>query len=146
MVLKFSRRELIGKEFQLEEREDKDTAITELWLLEDGSVKIGATDGPLLKNFKGSWTVTEDFKGNAIGDNAFQMSLVRTYEAGEHTGKNQVGSFPYYVERRYLGDIDTTGEFVSVSGTIHGNDEGKKVDCEVGYFALIDEAAEEATI
>lgn len=138
----YSRLDLIGKEFQLEEREDKDSSVTALWLGEDGSVQVGITDGPPLQTAAGSWSVNEDLKGVAKGENAFRMTLLRTYEGGEHTGQNQAGNFAYNVRREFWGDIDTTGNFVSVSGTIHGEDESKGVDCEVGYFSLLDGAAE----
>ena len=141
----YSRRNLFGKSFQLEEREDRDAECTEIWLREDGSVHIGATDGPPMKAAYGSWNVNEDFKGNVKGENAFSMTLVRTYEGGEHTGKNQPGNFVYDVQRDFIGDIDTTGEYISVSGKIHGRDAGTNADCEVGYFSMIDEAAEAIT-
>lgn len=131
--------DLIDKEFQLEEREDKDSSVTDVWLRADGSVDLRQTDGPPLESFKGSWMVNEDLKGDAKGENAFKMTLVRQFAGGTHTGANQAGEFMYNVKREFWGDISKTGDVISVSGTIHGEDEAKKVDCEVGYFALIDE-------
>ena len=127
-----------GKELQLEEREDKDSSMSELWLNADGSVKIGTTDGPLIESYKGSWSYDQDDK-----EHPFRMTLVRTYHAGDHTGPNQAGEFDYPVERKFWGDVEVVGgEFVSATGQIHGLDEAAKVDCEVGYFSLIDAASE----
>lgn len=140
--LGYSRLDLVEKEFQLEEREDQDSAMTQLLLNADGSVNVGITNGPPVEGYKGSWSVKEDLKGDAQGENAFHMTLVRTYEAGAHTGTNQAGNFDFQVQRDFYGDIEETGQVVSISGTIHGRDAAANVDCEVGYFSLIDEATE----
>ena len=49
----YTREDLCSKEFQLEELEDKEECETELWLNEDGSVTMGASNGPLMKDYAG---------------------------------------------------------------------------------------------
>lgn len=34
------------------------------------------------------------------------------------------------------------GDSISVEGVVHGLDEAANVDCEVGYFSIIDETSE----
>eukprot|EP00978_Attheya_sp_CCMP212_P013064 scaffold32620_cov55-Attheya_sp.AAC.3 len=140
-TLSFSKSDIAGKELQLEEREDKDSELTELWLAEDGSVKMGQTDGPPVEKFWGKWTLNDSSE-----EKAFRMEVIRTYAAGTNTGRNQMGEFSYDVRREFWGDVSNVGGVLAVTGAIHGNDESKGVDCEVGYFSLIDEAAENIKI
>jgi hypothetical protein len=44
---------LAGKEFQLDEQEDRDTEQTRLTLNADGTVTLQVTDGPQFKAFEG---------------------------------------------------------------------------------------------
>lgn len=53
------------------------------------------------------------------------------------------GPFEYEVRREYWGEIKQIGDIVTVEGTIHGKETSTNVDCEVGYFSLIDEEAAE---
>lgn len=135
-----TRESLIGKEYQLEEREDQDTEITELWLNKDGTITMGLTDGPPVKKFWGIWTLLDS------GEQPFKMEFIRTYSAGEHTGKNQMGEFTYEVKREFRGAPEVVGSSIGIIGSIHGDDEASKVDCEVGYFSLIDASSEEVKI
>lgn len=131
---------MIGKEFQLEEREDQDSGLTELWLQEDGTIKFGQSDGPPTEKAWGIWTYSDG------ADKPLFMELIRTYKTAEDkTGANQVGEFEYEVKREFWGTVKQIGDdIVTAEGTIHGDDEAADVDCEVGYFSLIDEAAAEA--
>lgn len=130
--------DFVGKEFQLEEREDKDTEITELWLQEDGTLKFGQTDGPPTEKAWGIWTLRDG------GEKPFRMEVIRTYKTAEdRSGANQVGEFSYEVKREFWGEIKGIGEILTVEGTMHGDDATNN-DCEVGYFSLIDEGAAEA--
>uniref|UniRef100_A0A7S2HD48 Uncharacterized protein n=1 Tax=Helicotheca tamesis TaxID=374047 RepID=A0A7S2HD48_9STRA len=130
---------LVGKEFQLEEKEDRDSERTEIWLNEDRTVTIGKTDGPPCKSFSGNWHILETA---TEADKPFRLRLDRTYEAGRHTGEHDIGQFDYNVRREFWGNIGRVGESVSVSGIMHGLDESARIDCELGYFALIDAASE----
>lgn len=113
--------------------------MTEIWLQEDGTLKFGQTDGPPTEKSWGVWTLRDG------GDKPFRMEVIRTYKTAEdRTGANQVGEFSYEVKREFWGDIKEIGEYVTVEGTMH--DEATSVDGEVGYFSLIDEAAENAEI
>lgn len=130
---------LVGKEFQLEEREDQDTELTELWLQEDGTMKFGQTDGPPAEKSWGIWTLRDG------GEKPFRMEVIRTYKTAEDkTGANQVGEFSYEVKREFWGDIKEIGDIVTVEGTMHGGEGGSNVDYELGFFSLIDEEAAEA--
>mmetsp|Transcript_13992 Transcript_13992/g.25309 ORF Transcript_13992/g.25309 Transcript_13992/m.25309 type:complete len:179 (-) Transcript_13992:580-1116(-) len=135
--LLFSKADLAGKGLQLEEREDKDSGITRLWLNEDGSVKMDLSDGPPVETFCGIWSLRDS------GENPFQMEVIRTYGAGRNTTElNRIGEFSYDIKRKFVGDFASVGGLVAITGTIHQNDEDKGVEYEVGYFSLIDGAEE----
>ena len=129
---------MIGKEFQLEEREDKETSITEIWLQGDGSVTFGVTDGPTVEKAWGIWTLQQNGQ--------FWMEIIRTFASSEERlGAHQIGPVHYQVKREFVGSLERIGgNVMTVKGTIHGDDEstGANLDCEVGYFSLIDEATE----
>mmetsp|Transcript_10721 Transcript_10721/g.13261 ORF Transcript_10721/g.13261 Transcript_10721/m.13261 type:complete len:137 (+) Transcript_10721:335-745(+) len=125
----------MGKEFQLEEREGQDAELTQVWLNDDGTVSIGTTDGPPVKSYEGRWSVLETAPEE---ERPFRLRLDRSYEAGVHTGKSDIGKFDYHVKREFWGNVGKVGEIVEVEGIIHGLDESAKVDCEVGYFSMID--------
>ena len=133
---------LAGKEFQLEEREDQDVELTELWLNADGSVTVGQTDGPAVQSATGSWTILETTVNPA--DQPFRLVLERTYAAGAaHTRAKQVGEFTYTVAREYWGSFVRTfdtaaGSVQEIEGIIRDRE---NVDRELGYFALIDSEA-----
>lgn len=126
----------------MEEREDQDSEMTEIWLQADGTLKFGETDGPPAEKSWGVWTLRD-----SGGEKPFRMEVIRTYKtADDRTGANQVGEFSYEVKREFWGDVKQIGDIVTVEGTMHGEDEAKNVDCEVGYFSLIDEAAEDVKV
>mmetsp|Transcript_62847 Transcript_62847/g.185613 ORF Transcript_62847/g.185613 Transcript_62847/m.185613 type:complete len:81 (-) Transcript_62847:219-461(-) len=66
----------------------------------------------------------------------------RTYEVGAHTGSKDLGEFDYHVKREFWGNMGMVGELVSIQGDMHGLDESANVDCQLGYFSLIDSTAE----
>jgi hypothetical protein len=136
----FTKQDIIGKEFQLEEREDQDTEISELWFNDDGTVTLGKTDGPPVETFWGIWTLRD------VGEKPFRMEFIRTYAGGEHTGTNQMGEFTYQVKREFEGDVQMVGDCVGIIGIMHGDDEASQLDCEVGYFSLIDASSEEVKV
>ena len=134
--------DLSTKEFQLEELEDKEECETELWLNDDGSVTLGATNGPQYSNYQGTWDITND------DDLPFRMRLTRSYEV-------PVGDISYDVIREFWGSLEMVGASVSVSGKIHGStnaagnaytDEQSLVESEIGYFTMIDAVASEASV
>ena len=97
--------DLSTKEFQLEELEDKEECETELWLNDDGSVTLGATNGPQYSNYQGTWDITNDDDD----DLPFRMRLTRSYEV-------RVGDISYDVIREFWGSLEMVGASVSVSG------------------------------
>ena len=136
--------DLSTKEFQLEELEDKEECETELWLNDDGSVTLGATNGPQYSNYQGTWDITNDDDD----DLPFRMRLTRSYEV-------PVGDISYDVIREFWGSLEMVGASVSVSGKIHGStnaagnaytDEQSLVESEIGYFTMIDAVASEASV
>ncbi|EED93823.1 predicted protein [Thalassiosira pseudonana CCMP1335] len=135
-----SKADLEGKEFQLEELEDKEESETELWLNSDGSVTLGQSNGPRVASCKGDWHLIETATQE---DKPFRMRLVRTYEYGTHSGSNQVGEISYDVKREFWGNIEMVGDSISVSGTMHGLDDRDQIDCDLGFFTIIDAAASE---
>ena len=70
----YSREDLCSKEFQLEELEDKEESETEVWLNDDGSITLGASNGPLVTDYTGEWHLLE-----TTGD--FRMRLTRRFES-----------------------------------------------------------------
>lgn len=74
----FTRDDLCNKEFQLEELEDKEECETEVWLNPDGSVTLGASNGPLVEAYHGDWHLLETANE---GYQPFRMRLTRTFES-----------------------------------------------------------------
>lgn len=87
---------LTGKDFQLEEREDKETELSAIVFNADGTVTLGVTDGPEYKSYSGKWSILETASEE---DRPFRLRLDRVYDAGSRTGANQVGEFEYHVKR-----------------------------------------------
>lgn len=73
------RADFAQKEFQLEELEDKEECETEVWLNEDGTISLGATNGPPVKAYQGDWHLIETASDS---DQPFRMRLTRQYEVG----------------------------------------------------------------
>ena len=78
-MIKASIEDLAQKEFQLEELEDREERETEVWLNQDGSVTLGKTNGPLVKDYRGDWHLIETASEE---DKPFRMRLTRVYDAG----------------------------------------------------------------
>jgi hypothetical protein len=129
---------LAGKEFQLDEQEDRDTEQTRLTLNADGTVTLQVTDGPQFKAFEGRWSVVD-----SPGEKQFRMLLDRVYGGGmKPIFATDMGEFDYTVRREFFGDVvQVVGNVVGVEGIVHLLDNADHKDYEVGYFALIDCAA-----
>lgn len=127
----------IGQRFyQLEEMEDKEKEITEVFLNADGSVTLGETDGPMFSKSSGTWS-----QSLSRAPSSFRMTLIREFEAGNEKGSpTDMGTFTFAVERVYTGDLTTVGGRTALSGVIHQIDDGG--DREVGYFSMIDTTKE----
>ena len=74
-----------NKYYQLEEREDRDSCTTELFLTEDRNVVFGDTDGPNYISALGSWEVNNG--------NDFAMLITRKYETGQKN--SEMGEYTY---------------------------------------------------
>lgn len=145
-----SRADLATKEFQLEELEDKEDCQTELWLNDDGTVTLGMTNGPRVKDYSGSWSLLETA---SEAERPFRMRLTRSYEAGSSSsGENMMGDFTYDIKREYWGSIEMVGSSIAVAGKTHANldnsgnayiDEQSLFENEVGFFSMIDSATSE---
>lgn len=130
---------LAGKEFQMEEKEDRDVEQTRIWLNPDGTVTISDTDGPQFSSYQGRWSMVDDGQGDP-----FRMLLDRVYAGGmKATHSTDIGEFQYTVRREFVGDVEVIGGAISVEGLIHllDADDDCQKDYEVGYFALIDSMA-----
>ncbi len=129
--------------FQLEEREDKDTCTTEIFLNKDGTVAIFDTDGPPPTHTKGYWK--HDEKATIINGNMeeiFTMTIIRTYTTG--SDNREMGEFTFDVERKFegilsviAGDIEAGTGTLAMEGSMHLVDEFRG-DISVGYFSMID--------
>lgn len=128
---------IVGKYFQLEELEDKDSCTTELFLNYDRSVRVGETDGPKYDNATGKW--------DQLPDGSLRIILKRKYTAGkDKEEKTDIGEFQYEVERTFIGEITEVGGVAAVSGSMHDVDETLG-DRNVGYFNLIDTTKQRPT-
>eukprot|EP00980_Cylindrotheca_fusiformis_P002607 scaffold618_cov130-Cylindrotheca_fusiformis.AAC.11 len=124
---------LAGKVFQLEEREDRDTEQTRIWLHPDGTVKLEDTDGPQFTSAEGRWSIVNS------PDSPFRMLIDRTYTGGmERKEVTDVGEFDYTVRREFVGDVQAIGKVADVEGVVYLLDKADQREFEVGYFAMID--------
>ena len=121
--------DVASKYFQLEEMEDKDSCVTEIYLASDKTISFGETDGPSPLTATGSWEITDD--GN------LKMTINRSFSAGQpETHSTDMGEFNFKVERNYIGQVEKIGELVGFSGSIHQVvDQG---DAQVGFFEMVD--------
>mmetsp|Transcript_3151 Transcript_3151/g.7006 ORF Transcript_3151/g.7006 Transcript_3151/m.7006 type:complete len:197 (+) Transcript_3151:109-699(+) len=130
--------DLTSRDFQIEELEDREGCETELWLNEDGTVTIGATNGPSVKDYVGNWELIET---------SFRMRLTRSYGAGSSsTGANCIGEFTYDITREFWGTLEMIGTSMSISGKTHANTEFSSdnfIESEVGFFSMIDRCSKE---
>mmetsp|Transcript_44353 Transcript_44353/g.106853 ORF Transcript_44353/g.106853 Transcript_44353/m.106853 type:complete len:149 (+) Transcript_44353:207-653(+) len=130
---------LAGREFQLEEKEDKDVEQSRIWLNPDGTVTLQDTDGPQYTGYEGRWSMVND----GDGTNPFRMLLDRVYGGGmKPVGSTDIGEFDYTVRREFVGDLQMIGSTVNVEGVVHLLDDNGQKDFEVGYFALIDNSGD----
>lgn len=99
---------IASKYFQLEEDEDKDVSTTEIYIVDDGTVELFDTDGPLPISAHGTWCQNGE---------TFEMTVRRVFLAGkEHT---DVGQFQYEVIRKMTGQLTRVGGLASVQGGIY---------------------------
>ena len=144
--------------FQLEEREDAEVCITEVYLKSDGTVQVLESDGPPCTSATGSWTQQIDSSpefGRSHTKGSLEMTLRRSYETGYSKRKaTDMGKFGYDVVRTYKGDFEAIGNKLGVSGKIFitptaGGGSGRggtgeatttatSTDEEVGFFEMID--------
>lgn len=115
-----------SKFFQLEEKEDKESSSTEIFLSNDGTVTLGDTDGPLALQATGTWSQDNE---------KFEMTIKRTFQSGQDG--SDVGEFKFDVVRGYVGFLESVGGSIAISGSMHLKDEYRG-DMEVGYFSMID--------
>jgi len=132
----------VGQKFyNLEELEDSETCTTEIFLNADQTVDVGETDGPVFIKASGTWTQERSKGGDDPG--SFQMTLLRTYEAGrEASSPTDMGEFHFTVERTFTGIVTKVGSSVAVTGSMHHVDELSGGDQQVGYFNMIDTTKE----
>jgi hypothetical protein len=125
-----------NKYYQLEEMEDKERCITEIFLSTDKTITFGETDGPLPVRSEGTW------ENNSKRDGDLRMTIKRTFSAGQPTPKGKpstdIGEFQYEVERTYIGRMEKIGDLLGFSGSIHETHSHSEEDGTVGYFELID--------
>mmetsp|Transcript_11292 Transcript_11292/g.17883 ORF Transcript_11292/g.17883 Transcript_11292/m.17883 type:complete len:204 (-) Transcript_11292:201-812(-) len=137
--------DLTSRDFQIEELEDREGCETELWLNEDGTVTIGATNGPSVKDYMGNWEFIETASES---EQPFRMKLTRSYGAGYNSssGDNCMGEFTYDITREFWGTLKMVGSSISISGKTHANTEFSSenyIESEVGFFSIIDRCSKE---
>lgn len=115
MALEIEVTDLGEREFQLEELEDRDVAVTSVVLKEDGSIEAGATNGPIPLSCRGKWS---------FDDNKFSMEISREFDA----------SIPYTVSRSLTGFIE---EVLPATDTVIIAGDIVMEDMDVGFFKMI---------
>ena len=108
--------QLIGGEMELQEFEDSEETRSQIFLNADGTVAIGATDGPPAVDICGLWQ---------CGSEGFQMTLRRTFSTEPSVLPMTTGAKPlrgpitYSVTRVYVGSVDANSQGVkAVEGKI----------------------------
>eukprot|EP00979_Chaetoceros_neogracilis_P013297 scaffold3764_cov195-Chaetoceros_neogracile.AAC.1 len=117
----------VSKFFQLEEKEDRDSSTTEIFLSANGTVSIGMSDAPPPLLSTGTWS--QDGQD-------FEMQIKRTFGAGQ--SNTDVGEFKFVVERGFVGRLDKVGNLLSIDGSMHIKQDISKENMEVGFFSMID--------
>ena len=121
---------LSGKNFQLEELEDKESCITDVFMKEDYTLVVGETDGPRPVEASGTWEESPD--------GTVKVVLERTFSAGKSSSDpTGMGEFQFTVSRTFSGEITSIGANLAVAGKIICEEVG-----DVGYFNLIDTSNE----
>ncbi|GKY99856.1 hypothetical protein MPSEU_000939300 [Mayamaea pseudoterrestris] len=124
----------VEKYFNLEELEDSEKAVTEVFLNADRTVTVGETDGPLFAEASGTWSIDNE-------NQQFEMTLRRTFTAGATSNQpTDMQEFSFSVERTFIGSMYMVGAKLAVEGSVHSMDEHG--DTEVGYFEMIDVTTE----
>jgi hypothetical protein len=133
---------LIGKYFQIEEMEDRDSCTTEVILNQNNTVTPLETNGPLHKEASGTWKL-DPVSGE------FVMTLSRTYEAG-YSSKipTNVGVFSFNTVRKFVGRLYNIGVKQGISGNIYDISDADPNDApedlrKVGFFEMIDSTLSE---
>jgi hypothetical protein len=131
---------LIGKYFQIEEMEDRDSCTTEVILNLNNTVTPLETNGPLHKEASGTWNLDPVSA-------EFVMTLSRTYEAG-YSSKipTNVGVFSFTTVRKFVGRLYNIGVKQGISGNIYdiSEDDVAVEDLrKVGFFEMIDSTLSE---
>ena len=104
---------LIGKYFQIEEMEDRDSCTTEVILNPNSTVTTLETNGPIHQTATGLWKLDA-----TTGD--FIMTLHRTYEAGRDSKVvTDVGVFSFTTVRKFIGRLYNIGIKQGISGNIY---------------------------
>lgn len=140
-----------GRNFQLEELEDAESACTDILLNSDLTLTVGETDGPRYVTADGTWSESlvglhsDDQSGDGSNfKRYFSMKLRRTFVGGtEEKDSTDMGEFEYSVERRYDGECYLVGgSTFAMNGDILDVDEifGER---RVGFFNMIDTTVEE---
>ncbi|KAG7359235.1 hypothetical protein IV203_015824 [Nitzschia inconspicua] len=133
---------LIGRPFQLEEKEDSANCITEIVLQSDHTIYVGQSDGPLFQKAVGSWSYDQEAFPSDV---AFAMKLYRTYKAG-YKGSD-MGEFSFVVSRIFVGYLTQVGHAIAIEGSIYNDDDEEDATilgardgrmARVGFFSMID--------
>ena len=116
---------LVGGEMELQEMEDNMESRTQIFLNADGSVSLGATDGPPPEDSCGYWQ---------CGSDAFQMTLMRVFNS------DQASLIPnpdnlYTVTRVYTGNVEPRSSGVAI---VEGRMAlaGTDLSDAIGFFVL----------
>ena len=104
---------LVGKYFQIEEMEDRDSCTTEVILNSNATISTLATNGPRHVSATGMWKLDP-----STGD--FIMTLHRTYEAGRDSKiSTNVGMFTFTTVRKFIGRLYNIGIKQGISGNTY---------------------------
>lgn len=117
--------QLGNRAYQLEELEDSASCVSAIYLKNDGSLKLGRTDGPRPSSVKGSWEYVEP-------EQELRIDLTRYYDG-------DTGDYSYDVTRYFIGHLDTkkNSELAIFAGKIFRERTDFSPNEAVGFFEMI---------
>ena len=122
MVL-LSRTRLAAKSFQLEEMEDSANQTSAMYLSDDGSVRIGRTDGPAPDRVDGKWSFSEP-------DGLLEIELERWFGAD---------AVPFSVKRIFRGHADDGQSGLALFvGAMFRDQSDFGPEEALGHFAMVE--------
>lgn len=135
----------------MEEMEDAEKSITEVFLDTDNQVYLGLSDGPNYQHASGTWKIHQPTPNGGDDDDdddvhhLFEMNLYRVFEGGRDPLQDtDMGKFTYQVSRRFKGNLKMVGDRICIEGVVQYIEDDRGT-AHVGYFEMIDTNKKDTT-